>query len=124
MVMYEDNGAGVLTLSYSYSPTVKEVINDIFDAPIENGDNFQTRKSKKAKKIPIDNFLYVVIDGTLSDDGVKEICETMTSKLGWRLAPFTIDNKVCIGFEIVREFPIDEQKKSMEAKFYGGKGEQ
>lgn len=76
MVLYEDDGKGNLYLKYNYTPSAKEVINDIFLAPLEFGPNFQNKR----RKDPILNDTTVIVDapnlGIKAKETIKEEVES------------------------------------------------
>lgn len=69
MVLYEDDGKGNLYLRYEYTPSAKEVVNDILSAPLEFGPNYQNMR----RKDPIINDTAVIVDAPNLGIKAKEI---------------------------------------------------
>lgn len=76
MVMYDDDGKGNLYLRYEYTPSASEVVRDVLDAPIENGETYQ---SKRRGQVAItDN--RVLVDATLGKKAEEEIVSTISEE--------------------------------------------
>lgn len=107
MVMYEDDGKGNLVLKYEVVPSAAEVIRDVFNAPIESGETFQTKK--RGVKAILDK--YILIDAELGKKAEETVVSEVTERMNWKA--IRSNEKKMFGFELP-ESAESEQKHFME----------